>query len=134
MDKSAVIHIQKEDDIIMARKMVREFGRILNMHSLTQARILTAVSELARNIYRYARTGHITFEAIEKADQAGLRITAMDNGPGIEDIRKALEQGYSTSGGLGAGLPGVKILMDEFSIESSRHAGTKVTVTKWQLK
>ena len=134
MDESVVIQIQKEDDIIIARKIAREFAQEINLDITNKARILTAVSELARNIYRYAETGQIKVEVVEEAYKAGLRITAVDNGPGIKDIRKAMERGYSTSGSLGAGLPGVEIMMDEFSIESSKHNGTKISITKWQVK
>ncbi|TFE02326.1 anti-sigma regulatory factor [Jeotgalibacillus salarius] len=133
MDKSAVIHIQKEDDIILARKTSREFAKLLNFSATNQSRVLTAVSELARNIYRYAGNGEIKVEAIKEMNKSGLIIVAEDEGPGIIDISNAMTQGYSTSGSLGAGLPGLKRMMDEFQILSEEGSGTKVTVIKWQM-
>ena len=130
----ALVRIQCEYDIITARKTGRIFSKHLHFDSINQARIITTISELARNIYRYAGTGQISFEPIEETIKAGLKITASDQGPGIKDISNAQKLGYSTSGGLGAGIPGVKNMMDEFYIESSPGNGTRVTVVKWQLK
>ncbi|MCD7034239.1 anti-sigma regulatory factor [Metabacillus sp. GX 13764] len=132
METLAVIPIRTEEDIIIARKMGRELAQSLHFDSIDKARIVTAVSELARNIYRYAGDGHIQFEPLEEAWRVGLKIIAADNGPGIPDIQKALSPGYSTSGGLGAGIPGVKTMMDEFYIESHHNEGTKITAVKWQ--
>lgn len=97
---------------------------------MDQARIATAISELARNIYLYAKKGEITFQQVEGVAPVGLKIIAKDNGPGIKDISKSMIDGYSTSGGLGAGLPGVKRLMDDFDIMSSDE-GTTIHVIKW---
>lgn len=132
MEKSAVIQIIKENDIILARKMGRELARSLHFNPIDQARILTVISELARNIYRYAGRGQIQIDSISEGGQIGVRLTAVDCGPGIPDIPKALEQGYSSSKGLGAGLPAVKRMMDEFCIDSSKEMGTKITVIKWK--
>ncbi|MDR5001759.1 anti-sigma regulatory factor [Brevibacillus parabrevis] len=106
-------------------------SRQLGFGTIMQSRIATSISELARNIYLYAGSGTITIEPIEKNGVIGLQMTAIDAGPGIPDIRKALEDGYSTSGALGAGLPGVRRMMDEFEIHSSREEGTRVVVVKW---
>ncbi|MED1205962.1 anti-sigma regulatory factor [Heyndrickxia acidicola] len=132
MNTLALIPIQTEEDIIIARKMGRELAQTLQFQSLDKARIITAVSELARNIYRYAGNGHIQFEPLEEPWKIGLKIIASDTGPGIPDIQKALVPGYSTIGGLGAGIPGVKKMMDEFYIESSPREGTRITAIKWQ--
>ncbi|WP_285848066.1 MULTISPECIES: anti-sigma regulatory factor [unclassified Mesobacillus] len=132
MPQKALVQIQCESDIITARKTGRIFSNHLHFNSINQARIITTVSELARNIYRYAGTGQMSFEPIEEAIKTGLKITAIDQGPGIIDISNALKHGYSSSGGLGAGLPGVKNMMDDFYIESSPGNGTRVTVVKWQ--
>ncbi len=99
-----------------------------------QARILTVVSELSRNIYRYAGTGHIEFELVEQARKKGIRIISTDEGCGIPDIEKAMQKGYSTSGSLGVGLPGVRSIMDEFKLESTPGKGTRVEAVKWQLR
>ena len=86
---------------------------------------------LARNIYLYARAGEVTIERIHEGEKVGIRITAADKGPGINNLKKVMEDGYSTSGGLGAGLPGVKRLMDVMDIQSSVGNGTVVVVEKW---
>ncbi|EJL47564.1 serine/threonine-protein kinase RsbT [Brevibacillus agri] len=106
-------------------------SRQLGFGTIMQSRIATSISELARNIFLYAGTGTITIAPIEQNGVIGLQLTAIDAGPGIPDIRKALEDGYSTSGALGAGLPGVRRMMDEFEIHSSPGEGTRVVVVKW---
>jgi len=93
--------------------------------------IATAISELARNIVMYAQKGEVMMRSVETAQFKGILIVARDNGPGIRSIQDVLRDGYSTSGGLGLGLPGVKRLMDEFAIESELKRGTTVTVKKW---
>ncbi|SHG31914.1 anti-sigma regulatory factor [Ornithinibacillus halophilus] len=125
------ININKEWDIVAARQLARDMSKKLGAGTVDQARIATAVSELARNIYLYAIDGKIYIEAIEKMERRGIRIVAEDNGPGIPDISLVMEDGYSTSGGLGAGLPGVKRLMDEFNITSEEGKGTIINTIKW---
>jgi serine/threonine-protein kinase RsbT len=93
--------------------------------------IATAISELARNIVLYAQKGEVMIGSVETAHSKGILIVARDSGPGIRSIQDVLRDGYSTSGGLGLGLPGVKRLMDEFAIESEPRRGTTVTVKKW---
>ena len=100
----------------------------LGFGTVDQARIATAISELARNIYLYAKSGQIIFEEIDTMESKGISIIAIDSGPGIEDIGQVMQDGYSTSGGLGAGLPGVKRLMDEFDIQTEMGKGTKITL------
>lgn len=126
------IRIETEKDIVFARQTGRNLSKALGYGSIVQSRIATAISELARNIFLYAGTGTITIEVIEQGERIGIRIVAEDHGPGIPDIRKAMEDGYSTSGALGAGLPGVKRMMDEFHIASSIGNGTKVAIVKWR--
>lgn len=134
MDKKVVININKEDDIVLARKLVRKLGEGVGFTPLNLARLLTSVSELSRNIYRYAGNGVIELELLKEKIKTGIKITAADDGPGIKDLNQALTKGYSSSGTLGAGLPGVQKMVDEFSIESIPGEGTRVTVIKWQLK
>lgn len=95
------------------------------------ARVATAISELARNIYNYARPGTIELTTVSRGARRGIEVTALDQGPGILSIEEAMRDGYTTSGGLGAGLPGTRRLVDEFEIESERGVGTKVTIRKW---
>ncbi|PLT27904.1 anti-sigma regulatory factor [Peribacillus deserti] len=132
MKKILFIDIQNEGDLVLARKMGRELSKSLHFTSVNQAKVITAISELGRNMYYYAGSGSFVFEILGKNPKVGIKITATDNGPGIENINKALEPGYTTSGGLGVGLSGVNKLMDEFFIESAVGTGTSITVTKWQ--
>jgi serine/threonine-protein kinase RsbT len=125
------IEIRSEQDIVLARQEGRNLSKQLGFGNILQSRIATAISELARNIFLYAGAGTITIESVKQDERVGIRIIAEDHGPGIRDIRKAMEDGFSTSGGLGAGLPGVKRMMDEFSIESSVDNGTRVIIIKW---
>lgn len=125
------IDIINEWDIVHARQAGREEAKELGFGQVDQARIATAISELARNIYLYAKTGSITIDTYLDSEKKGIIIIAEDNGPGIRDIRQAMEDGFTTSGGLGAGLPGVKRLMDEFDITSEINVGTKITTHKF---
>ena len=131
MITKSTVEIITEWDIVAARQLGRNEAKAIGFGAVDQARITTAISELARNIYLYARAGEVTIERINKDEKVGIRITAADKGPGINDLRKAMEDGYSTSGGLGAGLPGVKRLMDTMDIQSSVGNGTIVIVEKW---
>jgi serine/threonine-protein kinase RsbT len=131
MDIQSCVEVRNEWDIVSARQLGRNMAKELGFGNVDQARITTAISELARNIYLYAGNGKICIQPIEHLGKKGLKIIALDNGPGIRDIRRVMEDGYTTSGGLGAGLPGVKRLMDEFSIESTVDVGTEINATKW---
>lgn len=131
MKNQSCVKIVTEWDIVAARQLGRNVAKELGFGTVDQARITTAISELARNIYLYAGQGEMRIERIYDLGKKGLKIIAVDNGPGILDIRKVMEDGFSTSGGLGAGLPGVKRLMDEFDITSSVGDGTEIHAVKW---
>ncbi|ELK48667.1 anti-sigma regulatory factor [Halobacillus sp. ACCC02827] len=131
MDFQSCVNIKKEWDIVGARQLGRDISRKIGFGTVDQARIATAISELARNIYLYAGTGKVCFEVMEDMNKKGIRIVAMDSGPGIKDISQVMEDGFTTSGGLGAGLPGVKRLMDDFDIVSEEGEGTEIRVVKW---
>ena len=131
MDNQSCVKIITEWDIVAARQLGRNVAKELGFGTVDQARITTAISELARNIYLYAGQGQICIEQTSEFSKKGLKIIAIDNGPGIPDIRKVMEDGFSTSGGLGAGLPGVKRLMDEFSINTVLGEGTDIQAVKW---
>ena len=131
MSTQSYVKILNEWDIVAARQVGRNVAKELGFGTVEQARITTTISELARTIYLYAGQGEICIEKLWDNGRTGLRIIAEDKGPGISDIRKVMEDGYTTSGGLGAGLPGVKRLMDEFDIDSEVGVGTKITTTKW---
>ena len=123
--------IKEENDIAKARFAVRTTVKELGFSMTDITRIVTAASELARNIFHYAGKGAIQWRSIHKENITGIELIFSDKGPGIEDIEQALEPGYSTSNGMGQGLPGVSRLMDEMNIDSKLGKGTTVTVKKW---
>jgi serine/threonine-protein kinase RsbT len=126
------IPICSDVDIVTARQKGRELAARLSFPLTDLTLIATAISELARNIILYARRGEIRLQLVEQSERCGIVVTAHDEGPGIRDIRRALQDGYSTSRSLGLGLPGVRRLMDEFDIVSEAGKGTTVTVKKWK--
>jgi len=126
------VAIDSEQDIVSARQQGRALALELGFSAVDSTLIATAISELARNIVSYAGTGEITLKTIQNSTRKGILIVAADDGPGIYDLRQALRDGFSTSGSLGLGLPGVKRLMDEFQIASQPGKGTRVEVKKWR--
>lgn len=131
MNVESSVDIITEWDIVAARQLGRNEAKEVGFGTVDQARITTAISELARNIYLYAGKGNIEIKQLTEGNLKGLLVIAIDEGPGIADVRKVMEDGYTTSGGLGAGLPGVKRLMDDFKIETVLGEGTKISATKW---
>ena len=123
--------IGSDVDIVLARQQGRAMAGSIGFGATDATLIATAISELARNIVMYAQKGEVMMCGVETAHCKGILIVARDDGPGIRSIQDALRDGYSTSGGLGLGLPGVRRLMDEFTIESELRRGTTVTVKKW---
>ncbi len=126
------IPIQSESDIVLTRREVREIASQIGFSVTDTTRIVTAASELARNIFTYAGQGIMHWRRIEKGNATGLELQFVDNGPGIADISLAMQEGFSTSKGLGLGLPGVKRLMDEMELQSTVGKGTTVTLKKWR--
>jgi serine/threonine-protein kinase RsbT len=126
------VTINSDQDIVLARQRGRALAAELGFSPGDATLIATAISELARNIVSYARNGQITLRAIHGSSRQGVLVVASDNGPGIADIRQAMRDGFSTSGSLGLGLPGVRRLMDEFEITSQSGRGTTVAVKKWR--
>jgi serine/threonine-protein kinase RsbT len=126
-----LVAIRSDADIVLARQQGRSLAATLGFTATDATLIATAISELARNIVSYAGQGEVTMQGLETSHRKGIVICARDNGPGIRNIEDVLRDGYSTSGGLGLGLPGVRRLMDEFTIESELRHGTVVTVRKW---
>jgi serine/threonine-protein kinase RsbT len=127
-----VVRIGADTDIILARQQGRALASEIGFGREDLALIATAISELARNIVNYARTGEIALRPDLQNGRKSLVIISRDRGPGIADVEQAMRDGYSTSGGLGLGLPGTRRLMDEFTIQSTPGAGTTVTVRKWK--
>ena len=126
------VPINSDQDIVLARQKGRAMAVDAGFSAVDSTLIATAISELARNIVSYARKGEIVLQTLKDSRRKGVLIIASDNGPGIPDLRLALRDGFSTSGSLGLGLPGVKRLVDEFQIASSIGQGTVVKVTKWR--
>jgi serine/threonine-protein kinase RsbT len=126
------VAINSDQDIVLARQKARAQAIQAGFSAVDATFIATAVSELARNILAYARRGEIILQAIHGSSRVGFQVTASDNGPGIPDLHQAMRDGFSTSGSLGLGLPGVRRLMDEFEISSQAGHGTQVVVRKWK--
>jgi serine/threonine-protein kinase RsbT len=125
------IRIRSQTDVAAARGRGRALGRAIGLTSVEQALVTGAISELARNMLAYAETGEICIRVADNGRSNGVTIVAQDDGPGIADPDRAIVDGFSTSGRLGLGLPGVRRLMDQFDIHSDAGHGTVVTVTKW---
>jgi len=124
--------IQTETDIVAARRTVREAASQLGFGITDVTRIVTAASELARNVFKYAGEGVMRWRPLEDGGRSGMELQFEDKGPGIANIAQALEEGYSTGGGLGMGLPGARRLMDAMEIQSIVGQGTTVTLKKWR--
>jgi serine/threonine-protein kinase RsbT len=127
-----VIPIKADVDVVTARQRARVLVSGLRFSISELTLIATAISEVARNIVTYAGRGEIVLRIVQRGPRRGLLVIARDQGPGIADIARAMEDGYSTSRSLGLGLPGSKRLMDEFELASELGKGTEVTMTKWE--
>jgi serine/threonine-protein kinase RsbT len=126
------VPIASDQDVVVARHKGRSLATELGFSASDSTLLATAISELARNIVSYAGRGEIVLRATHNSDRPGVMVVARDNGPGIASVEQALRDGYSTSGSLGLGLPGVRRLVDEFEIVSEVGQGTTVTVRKWK--
>lgn len=131
MPKIEKISIRSDRDILQARQRGRALGEEVGFVATDLTLIATAISELARNIVLYAHEGVIELRLDNDDHRRGLVVVARDHGPGIGDVERALQDGFSTSGGLGLGLPGVRRLMDTFEIVSRPGMGTTVRISKW---
>lgn len=127
-DEMAVV---KEQDVVPFRNRVREYAVRIKMGLVNQTKLITAASELVRNMLRYANGGKIRIEIVSKGRDNGIRLTFADTGPGISNIDLAMKDGYSTGKSLGLGLPGAKRLVNEFNIQTVTGKGTTVTIIKW---
>ncbi len=125
------IAITSDVDVVTARQKGRELAAECGFGSGDQTVIMAAISEIARNILNYAKRGEVVIAIHLDGERSGLMVVARDQGPGITDVGRAMQDGFSTSGGLGLGLPGARRLMDEFDIVSKPGEGTTVTMRKW---
>jgi len=126
------MRIEREQDVVPFRNRVKEYAVKIGMGLVNQTKLITAASELVRNMLKYADGGTVLIEAISQGRESGIRLTFQDKGPGIPDIAQAMKDGYSTGKSLGVGLPGTKRLVNEFDIKSTVGEGTTVSVIKWK--
>jgi len=129
---SGELPINEEADIVIARRMVRDVATQAGFAPSDVTRLVTAASELARNVYRYAGSGLMRWQKLERDSRVAVEIKFIDQGPGIPDVAGAMKEGFSSGGGLGMGLSGAKRLTDEMEIESAVGKGTTVTLRKWR--
>jgi serine/threonine-protein kinase RsbT len=126
------VPIESDTDVVTARERGRSIAAGLGFSSVDLTLIVTAISEVARNIVLYAEHGEIVLRQVHEKNRQGISVVATDSGPGIPDIAKAMQDSYSTGNGLGLGLPGSKRLMDDFEVESVVGHGTTVRMVKWR--
>jgi serine/threonine-protein kinase RsbT len=126
--------INTEEDIQQVRTSVKRIVSLLNFSTINQTKVVTAASELARNVYEHGKGGEVTLEIDDEEQRVGLKMTFVDHGPGIANINQSMEDGFTTGKGMGLGLGGSKRLMDHFFIDSEVGKGTTIQVIKWNIK
>jgi serine/threonine-protein kinase RsbT len=124
--------VRNGEDVVLVRQRVRDWAIQAGFSLVDQTKIVTAASELARNVLQHGKGGAVCLESLNDDHRRGLRLTFEDEGPGISDVNLALRDGYSSGGGLGLGLGGAKRLSNDFSIDSEPGRGTKVVITRWK--
>jgi serine/threonine-protein kinase RsbT len=125
------LRVTSESDIVAARRQLRDITREIGFGITDVTRVVTAGSELTRNMYQYAAGGVVQWQRVEDGGKIGLELVFEDRGPGIPDLDEVMQEGYTSGGGLGMGLPGSKRLMDEMEIDSEIDRGTRIVVRKW---
>ncbi|WP_343691190.1 anti-sigma regulatory factor [Chitinophaga sp.] len=124
--------VEREQDVILFRNRVKEYAVKIGMSLVNQTKLITAASELVRNMLKYANGGIVVIEVLSQGRDSGIRLIFTDKGPGIKDITLAMKDGYSTGKSLGIGLPGTRRLVNEFDIKSTVGEGTTVSIIKWK--
>jgi serine/threonine-protein kinase RsbT len=124
--------VVKEQDVVPFRNRVKEYATKIGMGLVNQTKLITAASELVRNMLKYGKGGKVYIEVVSKGRESGIRLIFEDKGPGIPDVSLAMKDGFSTGKSLGLGLPGTRRLVSEFDIQSVVGEGTTVTVIKWK--
>lgn len=132
--KKVEMRLGAQADVVAVRQAARSLAVEIGLTIIDQTKIVTAASELARNTLVHGGGGTATLEIVREAAKQGLRLTFEDHGPGIPDIERAMQDGYSSGQGLGLGLGGAKRLCSEFSIISQPGAGTRVSITRWKIE
>ena len=124
--------IQSSEDVVRVRQAARERAVAQGFSLVDQTKLVTAASELARNTLEYGGGGEVSIEVLNDGMRKGVRLTFIDQGPGIVDLDLALKDGYTTGNGLGLGLSGARRLSNEFDIQSKPGEGTRVAITRWR--
>lgn len=130
--KRAAIPVTDESDVVKVRQGVRTFAVEIKLSLVDQTKVVTAASELGRNLLIYGGGGEVRLEIVQEGARTGLRAVFEDHGPGIADIEQALKDGFTSGSGMGLGLGGARRLVNEFEIVSTAADGTRVTITKWK--
>ncbi|GAB2790295.1 anti-sigma regulatory factor [Dyella kyungheensis] len=129
--RSGTFALRSEQDVVLGRQAVRKLALECGLRLVDQTKLVTAVSELARNAVIYGGGGDMDWAIVEEGARKGVQLVFRDNGPGIPDIKQAMTDGWTSGNGLGLGLAGAKRLVDQFDIQSAPGQGTRVTITKW---
>lgn len=124
--------IRSEQDVVLSRQLVRRLTQGLAFSLVDQTKMITAASELSRNTLIYGGGGNMEWQLLQQGIRAGLRLSFVDEGPGIPDLELAMKDGWTSGNGLGKGLSGSKRLVNEFELESTVGQGTRVTITRWK--
>lgn len=130
--KKVELPLAHQGDVVAVRQSTRSYAVEIGLTIIDQTKIVTAASELARNTVVHGGGGKVTLEIIKESSRQGLRLVFEDSGPGIPDLERAMQDGYTSSGGLGLGLGGSKRLCNDFSIESRVGVGTRVMIARWK--
>jgi serine/threonine-protein kinase RsbT len=130
--KDETASITSSGDIVKVRQLVREWAISLGFSLVEQTKMVTAASELARNALEHGGGGNVRVQVLNNDTRRGLKLTFIDEGPGIADLEQALKDGFTTGSGMGLGLGGAKRLVNEFEIDSALGRGTKVVITRWR--
>jgi serine/threonine-protein kinase RsbT len=130
--KTATVPVANEADVVKVRQAVRAFAVEIRLSLVDQTKVVTAASELGRNLLIYGGGGEVRLELLQAGARPGLRAIFEDHGPGIPDIDQALRDGFTSGSGMGLGLGGAKRLVNEFEIVSKASEGTRVTIVKWR--
>ena len=130
--QSTVLEIRSSEDVVRVRQATREAAVALGFSLVDQTKLVTAASELARNTLEHGQGGEVSLESLETGAKRGVRLTFVDQGPGIADVNQALKDGYTSGNGLGLGLGGARRLSNEFEIDSNPGAGTRVRMVRWR--
>jgi len=131
-EKMIELQVLRQEDVVSVRQSVRSFALEIGLSLIDQTKVVTAASELARNTFVHGGGGQALIEVVQERGRRGLRLIFADSGPGIANVESAMQDGFTTGGGLGLGLGGAKRLSNEFSIESQPGAGTLVTIIRWK--